>query len=90
MQIDEGCVRLGAANALLKLARGHNSPVTADVYLQLALTMQVQHSQMYACDNDVMLLLPQLLSKDSRADVYLQLAHTMQVQPSQLHTCDTS
>ena len=43
LQIDEGCVRLGAANALLKLAREHESPVTADVYLQLALTMQVSH-----------------------------------------------
>ena len=43
LQIDEGCVRLGAANALLKLARGHDSPVTADVYLQLALTMHVRH-----------------------------------------------
>ena len=41
MQIDEGCVRLATANALLKLAKSQENPVGADVYLQLALTMQV-------------------------------------------------
>ena len=40
-QADEGCVRLAAAKALLKLARSQDNPVSADVYLQLALTMQV-------------------------------------------------
>ncbi|DBA83186.1 TPA: hypothetical protein ACH3X2_006702 [Trebouxia sp. C0005] len=38
--IDEGCVRLATANALLKLAKSQENPVSADVYLQLALTMQ--------------------------------------------------
>ena len=40
VQIDEGCVRLATANALLKLAKSQENPVSADVYLQLALTMQ--------------------------------------------------
>lgn len=40
LQIDEGCVRLATANALLKLAKSQENPVSADVYLQLALTMQ--------------------------------------------------
>ena len=42
VQIDEGCVRLATANALLKLAKSLENPVGADVYLQLALTMQVR------------------------------------------------
>lgn len=41
VQIDEGCVRLATANALLKLAKSQDNPVSADVYMQLALTMQV-------------------------------------------------
>ncbi len=41
VQIDEGCVRLATANALLKLAKSQENPVSADVYIQLALTMQV-------------------------------------------------
>jgi hypothetical protein len=40
LQINEGCVRLATANALLKLAKSQENPVSADVYLQLALTMQ--------------------------------------------------
>lgn len=40
VQIDKGCVRLATANALLKLAKSQENPVSADVYLQLALTMQ--------------------------------------------------
>ena len=44
LQIDEGYLRLGAASALLKLARSQDSPVTADVYLHLALTMQVSNA----------------------------------------------
>ncbi len=52
LQIDEGCVRLATANALLKLAKSQENPVSADVYLQLALTMQVSlaaslHSLIY-------------------------------------------
>lgn len=46
LQIDEGCVRLGAASALLKMARSQDSPVTADVYLQMALTMQVSNAHL--------------------------------------------
>ena len=43
-QIDEGCVRLATANTLLKLAKSQDNPVSADVYMQLALTMQVSLS----------------------------------------------
>ena len=48
-QADEGCVRLAAAKALLKLARSQDNPVSADVYLQLALTMQVSLKKICQC-----------------------------------------
>ena len=49
LQIDEGCVRLATANALLKLAKSQENPVSADVYLQLALTMQASLAASLDC-----------------------------------------
>ena len=53
LQIDEGCVRLATANALLKLAQSQENPVSADVYMQLALTMQVCQSNLSCAETRI-------------------------------------
>lgn len=83
LQIDEGCVRLAAANALLKLAKSPDNPVSADVYLQLALTMQARAP---TSSTDVYRFCCCHMCLCVRAAVHLRLALAMW---ASAHTCST-
>lgn len=43
-ELDSGYLRLAAASAMLRLARGHDPRIQSETYFSLALTLQV-HSQ---------------------------------------------
>ncbi|KAA6416440.1 MAG: hypothetical protein FRX49_13587 [Trebouxia sp. A1-2] len=83
--IDEGCVRLATANALLKLAKSQENPVSADVYLQLALTMQA--SLAASLDSLICTLTRQsdsTLMSSARGDPIMEVRHQFAVKVHQM------